>query len=83
MNRNATKRVLSFLLLVAVLCFGVNAHAEAEGDGQSATIFKTVLLGVVDNNAKEWMSSEGSRALFSACAILDFGLQEDGSFDMW
>ena len=66
------------LLLVSTLC----SCSSALGEDDELTFFSTSLLTIGDYNAKEWMSSESNRALFTVFAVLDYASQEDAPYDI-
>lgn len=70
-----------FVAIMLIIFTVVLAYGSACCDDENI-YFEPILLGLVDSNAKEWMESTSNRALFAACSLLDYGLQDDVPYDL-
>ena len=77
MNRSFGNRFIAVILVFSILSFCAGAYGESDG----MTLFSTTMLKIMDYNAKEWVINETNRAIFAVCAIMDYLVQDDNSFD--
>ena len=72
------KKLLALLLLTVLLCSCVGAAFAADDD---AVYFSPTLLNIFSEyTVTEWMSTSFNRALFAACGLLDYSIQDGATY---
>ena len=73
------KVLICLILMIAMFSTSVDSYADNVNE---AIPFSTTLLGLFNQNAKEWMYNERSQALCAICAVFDYASLENMPYDI-